>query len=240
MKLPLSPKIGRNWIHSLAFHRSGIRTANDPRAGLTLLEVIVILWVLIVLVAMVVPLLVHRHRGDPMLTCVNDLKHVGLAFRIWEDDHNGKYPMQVSTTNGGAMELVASGNPVPVFQVMSNELSTPKVVVCPEDRNRNYATNFTSSFNSNTVSYFVNPDAVEANPQAILGGDDNLQINGVRAKAGLLTITPDVPLSWSPERHKSAGYLLIADGSVQAASNPGLRNYLFPTNGSSTVRLALP
>ena len=52
---------------------------------------------------------------------------------MWESDNNDKYPMSISVTNGGAMEAVLNGNPMRVFQVMSNELSIPKILICPED-----------------------------------------------------------------------------------------------------------
>jgi hypothetical protein len=57
------------------------------------------------------------------------------------------------------MESVATGNVVTTFQVMSNELSTPILVLCPQDLNRNYATNFTDDFNNSRISYFVVVDA---------------------------------------------------------------------------------
>src|SRR5579863_2689739 len=127
MKLRPSPKAGRKVTGLFSFYRSDAPTINDPRAGLTVLDVFVIVCVLFVLAAMILPA-ISRPTRCQKINCTNNLKQTGLAFRIWEGDNNDKYPMQVSTTNGGAMELVALGNPVPVFQVMSNELSTPKIL----------------------------------------------------------------------------------------------------------------
>ena len=94
--------------------------------------------------------------------------------------------MAVSVTNGGAMELVATGNVAACFQVMSNELSTPKILLCPEDTHRTYATNFSTGFSGANISYFVNPDAAEAYPQMIMLGDDNLLVDGQAHSAGNL------------------------------------------------------
>lgn len=73
------------------------------------------------------------------IRCINNLKEIGLAFRIWEGDNNDKYPFNVRIASGGTMELCDrqtdgfDKNAVFHFQVMSNELSTTKVLVCPSD-----------------------------------------------------------------------------------------------------------
>src|ERR1700722_10323271 len=112
--------------------RSGCSNRRDQ--GLTILEVLVVLFVLVILAAMLLPSpRPHRGRMAMRITCVNNLKEMSLAARIWEGDHQDHYPMTVSNTNGGAMEQASLGNVAAVFEVMSNELSTPKILVCPAD-----------------------------------------------------------------------------------------------------------
>ena len=65
------------------------------------------------------------------ICCVNSLKQSGLAFTVWSSDNNDKFPMAVARTNGGSMEFITGPNAFRHFQVMSNELSTPKVMTCP-------------------------------------------------------------------------------------------------------------
>ena len=136
------------------------------------------------------------------------------------------------------MELAATGNAIAVFQVMSNELSTPKIVVCPQDVDREFATNFTTDFNNSRVSYFVNADGDADNPQTLLAGDSNFEVNSVRVKSGLLRLSSNAPASWTAARHRFSGYLLFGDGSVQGMNNAGLSNYF--NAGSWTNRLAIP
>ena len=73
---------------------------------------------------------------------------------MWADDNGGKFPMQVSVTNEGVMELIATGNVAACFSVMSNTLSDPAVLICPQDTKHFPATNFEALSNSN-ISYFV-------------------------------------------------------------------------------------
>ena len=98
------------------------------------------------------------------------------------------------------MELVASGFVFPHFQVMSNELSTPKILVCPADKNRTFKAKFTSDLRDANLSYFVNVDAVEGTSSSLLCGDRNLtnkpsarsrfvRVSSTRSSAGPRTST---------------------------------------------------
>jgi prepilin-type processing-associated H-X9-DG protein len=151
--------------------------------------------------------------------------------------------MSVSITNSGAMELLSTGNVAACFQVMSNQLSTPRILVCPADTEHVPATNFTSDFNNSHISYFLCPDASETFPQMILAGDDNLSVNGVPVKPGILEITNCDEVSFTSARHNHVGNIAFADGSVSEVSSLGFQKALYyATNGTpfATYRLAIP
>jgi hypothetical protein len=82
------------------------------------------------------------------ITCANNLKQIGLALRTWAIDHEGQFPFNRSTNDGGTMELCARGsdgfdrNAAIHFKVMSNELSTPMILLCPRDRKPKPARDF--------------------------------------------------------------------------------------------------
>lgn len=147
--------------------------------------------------------------------------------------------MNVSVTDGGTLELMNTPDAWKAFQVMSNELSTPKVIYCPADSLRDRpATNFGADL-KNKASYFIGLDARPNNPQAMLSGDDNFAINGEPVKSGLLTLESNTPIVWTTARHHLAGNIGLADGSVQQLSNSGLTN-LLPQTGLAPNRLAIP
>lgn len=77
------------------------RTGNDRERALTLVEVLVIIVVLFVLVGMLLPV-VNRPPGvkATRIKCVNNLKNVGLAFRIFATDNNDRFPMQLGIAGG--------------------------------------------------------------------------------------------------------------------------------------------
>ncbi len=147
--------------------------------------------------------------------------------------------MSLPQTNHGTMEFTTGPNAWRHYQVMSNELSTPVVVFCPEesDPQRFHATNFTW-FNNSNISFFVGVDARESNPQMILSGDHNLT-NGVPVKNGLLALAAGQPIGWTREMHNEAGNVLLSDGSVQQLSSVGLQNTVTNT-GVATNLLQMP
>jgi type II secretory pathway pseudopilin PulG len=219
-----------------------ICSSTKRERGLTIVELLVVMVVVGFLTLMMLEMSRPISRAKaraPRIQCVNNLKQTGLAYRIWAGDHADTYPMSVSQTNGGSMEFISGTNAFRHFQVMSNELSTPKVLVCPDDRDRykNCATNFTAFGNAN-LSFFVGIDATETNPTMILSGDRNIT-NGTPMQNGLLRLTTNSITGWTSEAHEKVGNILLADGSVQQLSTTGLNATLANTPGF-TNRLLMP
>ncbi len=139
------------------------------------------------------------------------------AFLVWSSDHESKFPMQTSVTNGGAMELVVTGNVAACFIVMSNQLSSPRVLICPTDYRHTAATNFQNDFDNSHIGYFVTLGAGSNSLQQwFISGDDNFATStDVRVKSGILELTTNTPVSWIRSRHPYGGNLDYADGHAQ-------------------------
>lgn len=206
------------------------------RSAFTFVGLLVVLAVVAILAAMLLPALAKAKARAQRIQCVNNLKQCALAARIWEGDHNDQYPMAISNSLGGTLDWVPDGNAFRHFQVMSNELNTPKILVCPADK-RQAAANFVDLSNEH-LSYFVGLDAKETDPQALLYGDRNIT-NGLAPIHGVLNLKPDVAAGWTAELHNRVGNIAFADGSVQQLSTFGMRKAIEST-GDQTNRIALP
>ncbi len=103
---------------------------------------------LLILPAMFLPALAKAKQRAQEVNCMNNLKQVGLAFKVWELSHGDQYPFNVSTNTGGTAELSARGsdgfekNVLLNFMVLSNELNTPKILICPGDSGKVAAWSF--------------------------------------------------------------------------------------------------
>jgi prepilin-type processing-associated H-X9-DG protein len=213
-----------------------LRAVKRKTAGLTLMEVLVIIAVLAVLLALLIPKLAAAKVKAQRITCVSHLKQVGLAFRLWSSDHAGQNPMMVSNIVGGTLEDVAFGPVYRHFQVLSNELGTPIILACPSDKRS--PAKYWATYGPTNLSYFVGVDADETKPQMLLAGDRNI-LGGVKLSNGLMEITTNQVVSWSPEIHKNFGNIALADGSVQQTTSETI-NELIQQTGVETNRLTIP
>jgi competence protein ComGC len=214
------------------------RLSHQRNRALTKIEVVVIVAALAVLVALLLPALAASKRKSSLIGCISNVKQIGIAFRLWEGDNNDKYPMAVSVTNGGVMELIAPGKAYVLWQTVSNQLNSPKILHCPADADHITATNFTTGFSDANISYFVTPDAVETYPQMILAGDDNLLMNGKPVHPGILTLWTNQTVAWTKDRHCRVGNISMADGSAQQVTSNGLNSAL--ARSAATNRWLIP
>lgn len=219
------------------------RFSRQRNQALTLLEVVVAIAVLLVLSTIFLSALTSAHKAKK-IECDNNLKQIGLSYEVWAIDHYHKFPMQTSVADGGIKELFDHGSSLSQFVclnyfVMAKELSTPKILRCPEDTHGVMAANFSATFNNANISFFANPDADQMYPQTVLSGDDNFAIGSVPVSPGILNLPGKTPIVWTDERHGWIGNVGLADGSVLQLSAVGLQQ-AFQPSGTNSIRLAIP
>lgn len=101
---------------------------------------------------------IERQPRSVEVNCVNNLKQLGLGFRIWEGDHGDRLPFNVGTNEGGTLELTGPDkdgyvpNAYLFLRCMSNELTRPIILVCPQDKTKIPAADWAHLTGSN-VSY---------------------------------------------------------------------------------------
>lgn len=211
-----------------------MKNSRRTSRAFTLIELLVLVAVIALCAATLLPALALTKASARRIYCANNLKGIGESFLLWGRAHGDAYPMRVPVASGGYRDFIgvralfispqSTGRGVfGIFRCLSNELSTPKVLVCPaENESRLPATTFSDVTapdssgqalltNDLNVSYFVGVDAAETNPSALLVGDHNLGSDGkITPSRGFVS----APSAYSPDFKVSLGTNFISNGGV--------------------------
>jgi prepilin-type processing-associated H-X9-DG protein len=222
----------------------------------TNVELVGVLVIFVVLGILFMAALSRPYSKADRIRCSSNLKQVALSFKMYQGNNEGRMPWE---------SKLASDSPPPkqvwqYYLAISNELSIPKILMCPGDvmRLKNVATNFSNgpeglanlSRKDLAVSYFLGATTSSNQPNASLTGERNLAPNENSALyssrvAKLVDVLPQS--TWSPltnqSIHDNGGNYALADGSVQQASNTRLQEALKlarDSYGTNATRLLFP
>src|SRR5437867_1526652 len=173
----------------------------DPycRRGFTLVELLVVIAIIALLAALLLPALARAKEHARRAKCLSNVKQVSLAFKHFAMDTDGFYPWHVNPAEGGTYGPLA-GESWRHFLATSNELDTPKILVCPSDSGTkttvlDWSTRPDGLVNvanrANAVSYFVALDGFEALPPTMIVGDRNI-LGGTAANCSSAADPPGV------------------------------------------------
>ncbi len=206
-----------------------------------MIEVLVCVGVLAVLVGLLLPAFA-KARTPQRFNCISNQKLIGLACRLWANDHGEKFPWEVTSVTGGTKEFVGTTEGWRHFQAISNEVNIPKVFVCSKDKERTSVRWWDSFTDNSHLSYFVGLDADETKPQTTLSGDRNLAVSN-KLLRGEVSLTTKMNLEWTTTIHNKSGYIGLSDGSVSQATTQILNKQLqaaFLSTTQATLRFVFP
>jgi len=211
--------------------------------AMSLIELLCVMAIIAVLAALLLPALGQATARARRIQCIDHLHQIGVGFVGFANEHNGQFPMAVPASADGSLELAQGGSSLQGdfyfsyrhFQAASNELVTPRLLVCPADTRRP-ATSFAALSNAN-LSYFIGVNAAFARPTSILAGDRNLT-NAYAAPGTQVQFDRSYALRWTEGLHRFKGNLLFSDGHVEQKSSPVL--VAAGDQDSAAAQLAFP
>ncbi len=98
-----------------------------------------------IMAGMLLPALAKAKDRAQRINCVSHMKQIGLAARMWSNDHGGKFP--------------------PDFASMTNELVSPNILVCPGDRSKTKTMTW-EEFGPGNVTYEYLEPGIDENSAA--------------------------------------------------------------------------
>jgi prepilin-type N-terminal cleavage/methylation domain-containing protein len=198
-------------------------SAKVENTAFTLTEMLVVISIIAILAGLLLPALAHAKAKANRIQCISNLKQIGLGFRLFADEHGGRFPWMVPVKDGGALKQGVRFQ----FLACSNALNTPRILACSSDQGVVKMDRWSQMTDHRGLSYFYGWQSTEMKPQTIVSGDRNvlpafnpIQFSWARGR------TPPGEAHWSQAVHEFCGNLLLADGSAQQVTDAGLQNQI--------------
>ncbi|HEY6227714.1 MAG TPA: hypothetical protein VI282_11390 [Verrucomicrobiae bacterium] len=208
---------------------------SSAHAAFTRPELIAITCILLIVATLGAFSLSESRYNQQRRACVDNLKKIGLAFRIASTDGGADdFPFQHSVEDGGTREYT---NVWQHFLAVTNEISEPNIFICPTASKTPAAS--WRSFTDQNISYFLGVTAMETRPQAFLSGDVGFFVDGQPPQSNPISLSTNGNIRYLHRIHRSVGNICFGDGSVRSLSSARLNEALHNAD-MATNRLFLP
>lgn len=101
------------------------------RAGFTLVELLLVIVMLSAVVVMVVSALSHARESSNRASCQNNLKHLGMIYRLYASEQRGMFPPVAPYADAQGLPVFAAPDPSSIYPDYVSDLGLFR---CPSDK----------------------------------------------------------------------------------------------------------
>jgi len=205
-----------------------IDNKNDSKPGFTLIELLVVIAIIAILAAMLLPALAAAKRKAQQISCVNNLKQLGLGFMLYVGDYADTMPADGSGGAGFHSEDWIYWRPGSLLQPgvdksqigqmikYSNTNIESSIFRCPADKTKHVA----GAYEVFNFSYSINSQETNSPTKTIIGlasswaaGQwDPFKLTRVKHPSDIIMLAEE-PVDQTPAEMPSGGpYTTLDDG----------------------------
>ena len=115
------------------------------KKAFTLIELLVVIAIIAILASMLLPALAKAKESGKRISCVNNLRQLGLSMQMYVDDHEGLQPQRTINLPGGSWP-----------SALLDYYRDSKVLVCASDLNPQSNSGAVSNVDRAPRSYMLN------------------------------------------------------------------------------------